>query len=61
MQRSAASWFHIVTSMLHAAPADVGPLDPRQASRTSARFDRQRQTANGSTLLEAKKASGFVI
>ena len=61
MQRSTASWFHIVTSMLHAAPADVRPLDPRQASRAGEMLSKRSQTANVSTLPEAKKRSSFVI
>ena len=61
MQRSTASWFHIVTSMLHAAPADVRPLDPRRASRASEMLSKLSQVAKASTLLEAKKRSSVVI
>ena len=60
INRSARIGFHMVTLSARRAPGYTHTLDPRRASKASAMFGMPSQTANISTLLEAKKRSSFV-
>ena len=55
MQRSAASKFLIIASILHAAPADHG-VRPSPSKQGKPMFVMPSQTANASTLLDVKRA-----